>query len=217
MVGSDRTAGSARLQAARATVPPRPPARAVGRTRAARRRRAGGAQVQDAVARRQHAPAHEPAGVHAAAGGAGAAAEAAPHQLPWRRGPERQVAGAVRAAGTTRGRRAVHRRRGRRRVRGRDCPGPAAPHGWGKVAQARLRHRHAARPRTLAPGSSRSLPPSCRASPDANGPEDGLRLANAMASVPWRPVIEQILSRLGWDPQRPPNGGAREAEHDLAA
>jgi len=51
-------------------------------------------------------------------------------------------------------------------------------------------------------------------SPDVNSPEDRLRLANARASVPWRPVIEKILTHLGLDPQPPPRGRAREAGQD---
>jgi hypothetical protein len=58
------------------------------------------------------------------------------------------------------------------------------------------------------------LRPSCGVSPDVNGPEDRLRLANARASVPWRPVIEKILTHLGLDPQPPPRGRAREAGQD---
>ena len=34
-------------------------------------------------------------------------------------------------------------------------------------------------------------------SPDTNGPEDRLCLANARASAPWQPVIEKILTHLG--------------------
>ena len=41
-------------------------------------------------------------------------------------------------------------------------------------------------------------------SPDANGPEDRLRLANARASVPWQPVIEKILTHLGLQARAPP-------------
>ena len=47
-------------------------------------------------------------------------------------------------------------------------------------------------------------------SPDANGPEDRWRLANASASVPWRPVLEKILAHLGLDPQPPPRSPVRE-------
>ena len=56
------------------------------RTRADRRRRTGGAQAQDPLARRDHAPGHVAAGVHAEADSAGATAKAAPHPLSWRAG-----------------------------------------------------------------------------------------------------------------------------------
>ena len=52
----------------------------------------GGAPAQDTVARWDHAPGHEPAGVHAAAGRAGAAAAAALDPSSWRAGPQRQAA-----------------------------------------------------------------------------------------------------------------------------
>jgi hypothetical protein len=81
--------GSARPQAAGAVVPLHHPPRSVGRTGAAQRRRAGGAEAQDALARRHHASGDEPAGVHAAAGRVGAAAEVAPDQVPRSIGPER--------------------------------------------------------------------------------------------------------------------------------
>lgn len=55
-------------------MPLRHPAGAVGRAGAAQRHRTGGARVRDAVKRRLHAPGRERAAVHAAAGGAGAAA-----------------------------------------------------------------------------------------------------------------------------------------------
>jgi hypothetical protein len=60
-------------------------------TRSFFRCRAGRAQAQDAVARRHHAPGHEPVGVGAAACGAGAAA--APHPVPRRTGTERPSCG----------------------------------------------------------------------------------------------------------------------------
>ena len=47
-------------------------------------------------------------------------------------------------------------------------------------------------------------------SPDVNGPEDRLRLANARASVPWQPVIEKILTLQA---RAPPN---RDRSDDLA-
>jgi hypothetical protein len=52
----------------RSAVPHHHPAGAVGRAGSAQRRRAGGAEAQDPVARRHHAPGDESAGVHAAAG-----------------------------------------------------------------------------------------------------------------------------------------------------
>ena len=45
------------------------------------RRRTGGAQAQDSLARRHHAPDHVAAGVHAAAGSAGATPAAAPDRF----------------------------------------------------------------------------------------------------------------------------------------
>jgi hypothetical protein len=38
-----------------------------------------------------------------------------------------------------------------------------------------------------------------------------------IATILERPVIEKILTHLGLDPQPPPKGRAREAEHDFAA
>ena len=49
---------------------------------AAQRRRSGGTQAQDHLARRLHALGDEPAGVPSAAGGAGSATEAAPDPVP---------------------------------------------------------------------------------------------------------------------------------------
>ena len=46
-------------------------------------------------------------------------------------------------------------------------------------------------------------------SPDANGLEDRLRLANARASVPWRLLIEKILTHLGVQARAPPRSPAR--------
>ena len=74
--------GSARPQAAGAVVPRHHPPRSVGRTGAAQRRRSGGAEAQDALARRHHASGDEPAGVHAAAGRQGD--RRAPFGLPCR-------------------------------------------------------------------------------------------------------------------------------------
>lgn len=56
----------------------------------------------------------------------------------------------------------------------------------------------------------------CGVSPDANGPEDRLRLANARASVPWRLLIEKILTHVGLDPQPPPKGRADEPRPHFA-
>ena len=83
-----------------------------------------------------------------------------------------------------------------------------------KVAPQRRAYagrRHPERlPELVALASSRSSQPSYGVSPDINGPEDRLCLANARASVPWRPVIQKILDHLGLDPQPPPKGRARE-------
>ncbi len=103
------------------------PAGAVGRARATQRRRAGGVEAQDTVARRRHAPGAEagrkesggpfapaqgpklcegaackvePDGAHAAAGSAGATPAAAPDSIQGCAGPQRQAA---RAGGSTGG------------------------------------------------------------------------------------------------------------------
>jgi hypothetical protein len=55
--------------------------------------------TRDRLARRHHAPRDVAAGVHAAAGCAGAAAQAAPHSVPWGAGAQRQAAGHGGAAG----------------------------------------------------------------------------------------------------------------------
>jgi hypothetical protein len=127
----------------------RQPAGAVGRAHPGQRRRAGAARAEDAVVRWNDAPGAEPAGVHAAAGGADAATEAAPDPLPRGAGAQREAAGAGGAAGTgavgsgTNGRRGS----GPRRVRaGRAGTGWGAAHGLGAAAEARVRHRPAALP-----------------------------------------------------------------------
>ena len=79
-------------------VPLHNPAGTFRRAGAAQCRRAGGAQAQDALARRNHAPDHEPAGAHAAVGGAGAEAAVAPDPVPRRAGTQRQAAPAGVAA-----------------------------------------------------------------------------------------------------------------------
>jgi hypothetical protein len=63
------------------------------RTSSMRRRRAGGAEVEDTPERRHHAPGDVAAGVHAAAGCSGAAATPAPHPLSWTAGTQRHAAG----------------------------------------------------------------------------------------------------------------------------
>jgi hypothetical protein len=83
--------GSRRPPGAGATVPLHHPPGAGQRARADQRRRAGGAQAQDPLARRHHAPGDVAAGVHAAAGRAGAQAEAAPDSLPRRAGPNAKL------------------------------------------------------------------------------------------------------------------------------
>ena len=73
-----------------ATLPLRHPTGSVQRAGSDQHRRAGGAQAQDPVARRDHASGREPTGVHAAAGGVGSAVTAARHQVPrrfWPRTP----------------------------------------------------------------------------------------------------------------------------------
>ena len=90
--------GGRRPPGAGATVPLHHPPGAGQRARTDQRRRAGGAQAQDSLARRHHAPGDVAAGVHAAAGSAGATAEAAPDPLPRRAGAQRQAARAGGAA-----------------------------------------------------------------------------------------------------------------------
>jgi len=63
-----------------ATIPHHHLPGAVRRAGTVQRRRAGGAQAQDTVARRPYAPGDDAVGVHAEAGCAGASAEAAPHR-----------------------------------------------------------------------------------------------------------------------------------------
>ena len=48
-------------------------------------------------------------------------------------------------------------------------------------------------------------------------PNCGARDLKIIAAILDRPVIEQILTHLGLDPQPPPRGRAREAGHDFAA
>ena len=47
-----------------------------------------------------------------------------------------------------------------------------------------------------------------RGEPGVNIPEDRLRLANAMAPVPWQPVIEKILTHPGLQARAPPHPAA---------
>ena len=68
----------------------------------------------------------------------GSRAAAAPDQVPWRSGTQRQASPAGGAAGAARARGAGHGSRCGRRVRGPDCPGTAPPHGLGAAAQACL-------------------------------------------------------------------------------
>ena len=86
------------LIAAGTAMPLHHPPSTVGRARAAQRCWAGGIEAQETVARRRHAPGHEPAGVHAAVVCASVAAEAAPDQVPWGAGAEREAAAAGGAA-----------------------------------------------------------------------------------------------------------------------
>ncbi len=89
-----------------ATVPLYHPSGTGQRARANQRRRAGGAEAQDSLARRHHAPGDIAAGVHAAAGGAGATPAAAPDPLWCPRNfaarSERTPASRARRAGTQR-------------------------------------------------------------------------------------------------------------------
>jgi uncharacterized iron-regulated membrane protein len=113
-----------------ATVPIHHASGAGQRTRTDQRRRAGGAQAQDSLARWDHASGHVAAGVHAAACGAGATATAAPHPLPRRAGTQRQAA---RAGGAARGR-GARAGRATRRVRSGLCAPPTGTSELGQVA-----------------------------------------------------------------------------------
>ena len=152
-----------------------------------------------------------------------AAAEVAPDQVPWRAGSECQAACSGGAAGASRARAAGSRRR-RPRVRCRGRPFTAWPHpaihglaaSPGQGCSSACSTSTCIAAPTAVTEISRSSRPFCEVSPDANGPEDRLRLANARASVPWRPVIEKILTHLGLDPQPPPRGRAREVGQDFA-
>ena len=75
------------------TLPHHHPARSGQRSRADQRRRTGGSQAQDPLARRDHASGHVAAGVHAAAGGAGATATSSPHSFGVRVTSLREVSG----------------------------------------------------------------------------------------------------------------------------
>ena len=78
--------------------------------------------------------------------GSCAAAAVASDPVPRRAGTQREAAGTSGAARAARAGASGHRGSSRRRVRSRDGPGPAESHRLGAVAQARLRHRHAALP-----------------------------------------------------------------------
>ena len=101
--------------------------------------RAGGAEAQDTVARRNHAPGDEPAGVHAAACGAGSPAAAASHRFHGVLAPNAKTAA---SGGAAKGRVEAPPRLQPPPSVVRDCPGRAAPHRLGAVSQAGLRHRH---------------------------------------------------------------------------
>ena len=90
---------------------------------------------------------------------------AASHPVPWRAGAERQAAGVGGAKGATRATRPGHRSRSNRLARGRDRPGPTAPHQLGAVARAGLQHRHAALPELRRRGTEDHR--------GINGPADG--------------------------------------------
>ena len=124
------------------TVPLHHPPGAGQRTCANQRRWAGGAEVEDPLARRHHAPGDVAAGVHATAGGAGATPAAAPDPLSRSAGTERQAAcdgGAARARACRAGSKA-------RRVRGELRASPPGAAELGQAAQARVRDRPGALP-----------------------------------------------------------------------
>jgi len=93
------------------------------------RRAGGGAQAQDPVSRRHHAPGDVAAGVHAAAGSAGTKATAAPDPLPWCTGIQRQAARAGGAASA----RACRSGGAACRVRGALCASPPSAAEWARL------------------------------------------------------------------------------------
>ena len=136
-----------RSPGAGATVPLHHTPGAGQRTRTNQRRWPGRAEAEDTLARRHHPPGDVAAGVHAAVGGAGAQAAAAPDPLPRRAGTERQVARAGGAAGGAARGRGARAGCATRRLRGELCAPPPGAAELGKVAQARVRDRLGALPK----------------------------------------------------------------------
>ena len=165
------------------------PALAVRRTGAVQRRRVGGVEARDAVARRQHAPGDVAAGAHAAAAGAGSATQTAPDPIPWGAGAERETARVWRAA-RARTSETVERSRNSHRVRAARVQSQPDRIRWARLLE-------------------------CVFDIDMQrGPNCGSRELKIIAAILERAVIEKILSHLGLDPQPPPRGRAREAGQD---
>jgi hypothetical protein len=92
---------------------------------------------------------------------------------------------------------------------------------WRRHADPALRLGHQPQHPAALPGAGRRVPVRhrwradlrrggrvaaiLRGEPGRERSEGRLCLANAWASVPWRPAIEKILSHLGLDPQPPPS------------
>ena len=111
---------------------------------------ADSAEVEDALARRQHYPGHVAAEIHAAPGSAGAQTSAAPDSVPPRAGPViykfGQVARAGGAASGAASPQAGTSGRKPRRVRGELRASPPGAAELGQVTQARVRDRPGALP-----------------------------------------------------------------------
>ena len=121
------------------------------------------------------------AGVHAAAGGAGATATPAPDSLPWRSRTQRQAARAGGAAGA----RTARAGRTAGQVRGDLCAPPSGSAELGQAAEARIRARHGALPELRRRAEDhRSDPGEAGHREDPHAPGSGGQGA-AMRAGPW--------------------------------
>ena len=113
-------------------------------------RRTSRAEIEDALARRHNAPGHVATGVHAAAGGVGAKAAAAPDPLPWCAGPLIYNFGRAARPGSAASARVADAGRTARRMRGELCAPPPRRAELGPAVQASV----SARPRAPACGQA---------------------------------------------------------------